>query len=180
MNEGAELFHKMVQSGEITLEEGETIKVISHSQGGAHAAGFAEQLLTYKDENGRSIFNIEVIYYITPHQGGDFSTPSGHGIKSFQFNHPGDAVAGKGEGLITTVNGGQYYGRIRNVTHYSESDIMGGPNQPPCEGPTGNRCGHNVTDNRRTIVDVLNEFCRKNPTKCRVIELVPSKAKKSE
>lgn len=57
---------------------------------------------------------------------------------------------------------------------------MGGEGEPPCEGPNDNRCGHNATDNQQNIMDVLNEFCKKNPGKCRMIELDPSKAKKSE
>jgi hypothetical protein len=65
VNEGykkAKLFHKMVTEGKIKLSKNETIKVISHSQGGAHAAGFAEKLMSYNlYGNGCSIVLITVL-----------------------------------------------------------------------------------------------------------------------
>jgi len=45
-------FHEGVQSGAIELADDETIKIVSHSQGGAYAHGLANQLLTYKDADG--------------------------------------------------------------------------------------------------------------------------------
>jgi hypothetical protein len=75
--EKGETFHRMVQSGEIELKAGETIKIVAHSQGGAHAAGLANKLLEYKDADGNQIYKIEVIYCITCHQPGDIELPEG-------------------------------------------------------------------------------------------------------
>jgi hypothetical protein len=46
---------------------------------------------------------------------------------------------------------GTYNGKIQGVTEFYGNDIMGGPGQPPAEGPNGNRGGHNVTDNDKAI-----------------------------
>ncbi|MCB0738920.1 MAG: hypothetical protein KDC92_15535, partial [Bacteroidetes bacterium] len=125
------------------------IKIISHSQGGAHSQGMAAQLLSYKDEDGNPLYKIEVIYHITPHQPTDI--PKVEGVdRMVQYSHPGDAISSTKwyqplEGL--GLNGGSDFGRIKGVDEFVGYDIMGGDNQPPCEGPMGNRCGHNVTDN---------------------------------
>lgn len=143
----AELFHEMVQSGDIVLEAGETIKVISHSQGGAHAAGFAEKLMSYKDSEGNPLYNVEVVEYITPHQPTEFTHPVGP--KSVQYSHPGDAVSSNDAWWLPT--GGSDYGNMGNIDRFYGGDIMGGAGQPPCGGANGNRCGHNVTDNDQFI-----------------------------
>ena len=150
MGEGrlkAELFHKMVQNGDIKLEAGETIKVISHSQGGAHAAGFAEKLMSYKDAGGNSLYNVEVVEYITPHQPKDITHPEGP--LGIQYSHPSDAVSSDSPWWLP--NGGTEYGKINGINKFFGEDIMGGNGQPPCGGPAGNRCGHNVTDNDEFI-----------------------------
>lgn len=149
-NEGvakAETFHKMVQAGDITLKMDETIKIISHSQGGAHAAGYAEQLMSYKDANGNSIYNVEVIEYITPHQPTDITHPNGP--LGIQYSHPSDAVSSKAPWWMP--NGGSEYGKINGIDQFYGGDIMGGKGQPSLGGATGNRNGHNVTDNDEFI-----------------------------
>lgn len=40
---------------------------------------------------------------------------------------------------------------VRDYKSRTTEDIMGGNGQPPCGGPAGNRCGHNVTDNDEFI-----------------------------
>lgn len=149
----AELFHEMVQQGKIKLKQGETIKVISHSQGGAHAAGYVRKLLSYKDENGNSIYKVEVIEYITPHQPTDINHPEG--VRGIQYSHPSDAVSSKPPKWMRKRNGGSEFGKIDGISDddFYDEDIMGGEGQPPCEGPgfNQNRCGHNVTDNDRFI-----------------------------
>ncbi|WP_430410682.1 hypothetical protein [Kordia sp.] len=172
----ARQFYRRYKKGKVNLQDGEAIRIVSHSQGGAHAAGFADQLRTYKDADGNSLFNIEVIYYITPHQGKNITTPEG--IQSFQFSHPSDAISGEGFGVINLFNGGKHFGRIRNVSYFSNRDIMGGEGQPKAGGPLGNFGGHKSTDNQEHIISVLNNFCKNNPGKCKEISLDPSKAKK--
>lgn len=139
----AETFHKMVQAGDIVLKPNETIKIISHSQGGGHSYGYAERLMDYKDANGKPLYNIQVIEYITPHQPTDINHPPN--VKGIQYSHPSDAVSSKAPWWMP--NGGSDYGRIRGIDEFYGGDIMGGENQPPLGGATGNRNGHNVTDN---------------------------------
>jgi hypothetical protein len=54
----------MIASGEIKLELGETVNIVSHSQGSAHAAGI-ETVLT------KAGIKVEVNYNIAPKQPGD-------------------------------------------------------------------------------------------------------------
>ena len=143
----AQTFHAMVQSGEIELADDETIKIVSHSQGGAHAAGYAQELMSYTDADGNPLYKVEVIYYITPHQPTDITTPAG--VRSVQYSHPGDAVSSDAPWWL--INGGSEFGPINGIDEFYGDDIMGGEGQPECEGASGNRCGHNVTDNDNYI-----------------------------
>ena len=104
----------MVQAGDITLKAGETIKIISHSQGGAHSAGYADKLMRYKDANGNALYNVEVIEYITPHQPTDINHPNG--ILGIQYSHPSDAVSSKAPWWMP--NGGSAYGHINNINEF--------------------------------------------------------------
>ena len=143
----AKLFHKMVNEGKIRLSKGETIKIISHSQGGAHAAGFAKQLMSYKDLDDNPIYDISIMEYITPHQPEDIIHPKGpFGI---QYSHPGDAVASDSPYLLP--NGGTSFGRIQGINCFYGDDIFGGSGQPEKGGITGNMGGHKVTDNDEYI-----------------------------
>lgn len=56
-------FIKGIKNGTIKLEDGETIKIIWHSQGGAVAAGFAK----YLNANLKT-HKVEVVHYLAPHQ----------------------------------------------------------------------------------------------------------------
>lgn len=172
----AKKFYRMYKKGKVALADNETIKIVSHSQGGAHAAGFADQLMTYKDADGNSLFNVEVIYYITPHQPGDITHPDGP--QGYQWSHFNDAVT-NAEGWMSWVNGGSGHAIIKNlssINQFFEGTILGGEGQPEATGATGNRNGHNVTDNQQNIINTLNDFCKQNPGKCREIELVPNNA----
>ncbi|MGB6092438.1 MAG: RHS repeat-associated core domain-containing protein [Moheibacter sp.] len=139
------LIHENILNGNLKIEEGESIKIISHSQGGAHASGVAAQLLSYKNEDGSQLYNVEIIEYITPHQPTDIFHPEG--VKGIQYSHPNDAVSSEDSWWLP--NGGSDYGKINGISdsNFYGSDIMGGQGQPPCGGAAGNRCGHNVTDN---------------------------------
>ena len=105
----AQQFHELVQNGEIIIGQNEPIRIIAHSQGAAHAVGFAEQLQTYKDSNGKNLYNIEVIEYIAPHQPTDITHPNG--IKGIQYSHPDDQIASKN----WWINGGTEFGKIKNI-----------------------------------------------------------------
>ena len=135
----------MVQDGDITLEAGETIKVISHSQGGAHASGYIEQLQSYTDADGNPLYNIEVAEYITPHQPTDINHPSG--VPGIQYSHENDQVASRNY----LPNGGTKFGKINGIldANFHHGNIMGGKGQPKANVFT--RGGHNVTDNDKFI-----------------------------
>ena len=143
----AELFHKMVQEGKIKLDPKETIKIISHSQGAAHAAGFAERLMSYKDKLGNPLYHIIVMEYICPHQPTDITHPKGP--LGIQFSHPSDAVASDSPWWMP--NGGTSYGKIQGIDEFVGGDIFGGNGQPKNTGATGNMGGHAVTDNDEFI-----------------------------
>lgn len=159
----AELFHKTYGYGggkNRKIKTGEAIRVVGHSQGGAHAAGFVSQLLTYKNEIGGNLYNVEVIFYLNPHQPGDIYNPIGP--KSVQYSVHTDQISGKGLMTFLGFNGGSEYSPISGA----ETNYM----TVFPEGEEGywwsKRGGHNVTDGDRNIAAVVAEFCRKNPTKC--------------
>lgn len=156
-------FHNKVLAGEIILAAGETIKIVSHSQGGAHAAGFANQLLSYTDDEGNPLYNIEVIYYITPHQPKDIDHPKS--VRGVQYSHPDDAVASDEPWWMP--NGGTEFGKIPNVQEFVESQELKSTGNigeikmkrfedykrgdSPFEFVSGNRGQHNVNDNMQVL-----------------------------
>ena len=71
-------------------------------------------------------------------------------------SNPGDAVVSDAPWWLP--NGGSSFGKIGGINFFFGDDIMGGENQPPCEGPGGNRCGHNVNDNYDYVRQKLNEI----------------------
>lgn len=88
------MFHKMVQVGDIKLEEDEPIRIITHSMGGAAGAGMAQKLI----ELG---YKVEIIEYITPHQAKDIKHPQG--VKGIQYNQVFDRVVTR-RGIIPDIN----------------------------------------------------------------------------
>ncbi len=132
----ANMMHNMIKKGKIKLAKDETIKIVTHSQGGAHGAGMAARLI----ELG---YTVEVIYNITPHQPTDITNPDG--VTGVQYSHPNDAISSNAP--IWLTNGYSIFGSIKGITEFDSRDLMGGEGQPPCEDPNGNKCGHNVDDN---------------------------------
>ncbi|MBI3138420.1 MAG: hypothetical protein HYZ15_07535 [Sphingobacteriales bacterium] len=86
---GVELIKKL-ESGEITLTEGETIKIVGHSQGAAYAAGIASALAKHSKYGGL----IEFVDYLAPHQPGDITHPGG--VKGRQFSTKSDRISSRG------------------------------------------------------------------------------------
>lgn len=85
---GIDLINRL-SAGEITLAEGETIKIVGHSQGAAYAAGIASAL-----SNSKYGSLMEFVDYLSPHQPGDISHPDG--VKGRQFSTKSDKVSSKG------------------------------------------------------------------------------------
>jgi hypothetical protein len=108
----AEAFHHNVKNGRIKLDKDETIKIVSHSQGGAHAHGFVNQLLTYVDVDGKPLYKVEVVYDINPHQATKM-TPLPKNIRNVTYQHWNDGVSGTGWNM-GGLNGGSEQGFTEN------------------------------------------------------------------
>ncbi len=94
-NSGLELVNKLM-SGELTLNEGETIKLVGHSMGAAFAAGMAKALWesNFKDR-------LELVDYIAAYQSGDFSHIAE--ILGRQFGSINDRFSNRGKVQIEGV-----------------------------------------------------------------------------
>ncbi len=79
---------KRIKKGKVKLGEGETIKVVGHSQGAAFAAGMLSVLV----ESEYSSL-VEAGIYISPHQPGDFEHPNS--VLGLQFSTVTDQVSSK-------------------------------------------------------------------------------------
>jgi RHS repeat-associated protein len=101
---GQDIVSKLT-SGEIKMGEGETIKIVGHSQGAAYSAGMA-----YVIANSKYKSLLEFVDYLSPHQPKDFSNPQG--VKGRQFSTHSDKVAS--EGFLSWMTGSSY-GRIQNT-----------------------------------------------------------------
>lgn len=91
-NEGMKAAEDLIaklESGEITLKDGEKIKIVGHSQGAAYAAGIATGLLGSKYGS-----LIEFVDYLSPHQPGEIRHPAL--VKGRQFSTKEDRVSSKG------------------------------------------------------------------------------------
>jgi RHS repeat-associated protein len=125
---GQELISKL-DNGIITLQKGETIKIVGHSQGGAYAAGIATAL----SKNAKYGGLIEFVDYLSPHQPGDFSSPEG--IKSRQYSTASDEVSSQGGSFVGflmdvfNISGHSKFAKIKNSElHFraKEKSGMGG------------------------------------------------------
>jgi RHS repeat-associated protein len=110
---GLELIEGL-KNGTIQLENGETIKIVGHSQGAAFAAGMLSSLM---DSEYASL--VEAGIYLSPHQPGNFENPDG--VTGYQFSTETDKVSsGYGNGLTGDLlnllfNGSSDYKRIKGV-----------------------------------------------------------------
>jgi|GEM_PF-2925458 len=86
--EGEALAQK-IKSGEITLQDGELIKLIGHSMGAAHSIGMAVALI----DKGIDPALIK-IFLFAPHQPNQLGGIEG--VEIFQFGRDGDKVSSKG------------------------------------------------------------------------------------
>ncbi|GEP93834.1 hypothetical protein CCY01nite_00940 [Chitinophaga cymbidii] len=143
---GLELISKLT-SGEISLSEGETIKIVGHSQGAAYAAGIAFALANYSSYGGL----IEFVDYLSPHQPGGIIHPDG--VRGRQFSTESDEVSSKG--LLPKLFGKSSYEKIRGTEW--------GVQRKKYEGGRG---GHSV----ETWLDDLVKYWRDQGVTVNVIE----------
>ncbi|WP_155990009.1 hypothetical protein [Terrimonas ferruginea] len=104
---GADLIAQL-ESGKISLQEGETIKIVGHSQGAAYAAGITSALSQHSKYGAL----IEFVDYLSPHQPGDITHPKG--VLGRQFSTKTDKVSSKG--IIADLFGKSSYKQIKGAT----------------------------------------------------------------
>jgi RHS repeat-associated protein len=107
---------KQLESGDVTLEEDETIKIIGHSQGAAFAAGMVSVLAKHKKYSSR----LEVVHYLSPHQPKDFKHAAN--VLGYQWSTRSDLVSSLWFSPIQSVNGFSTYGRIEGI---EKANMMG-------------------------------------------------------
>ncbi|HEV8286375.1 MAG TPA: DUF6443 domain-containing protein [Chitinophagaceae bacterium] len=140
---GEELIEKL-ESGEITLKEGETIKIVGHSQGAAYAAGIATALAKVSKYGSR----VEFVDYLSPHQPEGFTHPSN--VRGRQFSTQSDRVASRGGVLGWLIT-------VLNIAGRSELDQIKGTSDITIrKHHTGGRGGHSVD----TWLDDLIKYWR--------------------
>lgn len=83
--EAGKLIAQKIKSGEITLQDGETIKLIGHSHGGAHATGITDALIDAE-------LDVEALLVFAPHQPSQFALKNKL-LKSIQFSRLKDQVS---------------------------------------------------------------------------------------
>ena len=134
LQSGIELIKK-IQSGDITLEKDETIKIVAHSQGCAHAAGMA-YALDAAFKNGIIKNKVEQIVYLAPQEPMEIMTPQN--IPSIQYSRQSDKVSSVGIVSTSLLSGGSCFGPIKGITKFV---VMGN-----MQGGVifGNRGGHDV------------------------------------
>lgn len=124
---------EQIRNGDISMGEGESIKVVTHSQGAAYGAGVTAVLTN-------AGFNVEVAYNIAPKQPGDINLPPGIG-RIVQYSSTGDWVAPQDplsraerwflpKDLQSNLTGGhrvEYYYGIFDITEGKSGYIPYGP-----------------------------------------------------
>ncbi|MDD4742618.1 MAG: RHS repeat-associated core domain-containing protein, partial [Bacteroidales bacterium] len=96
--EGAILAEKL-KTGEITLQDGEFIKLVAHSMGAAHAIGLAKGLFDAGIDP-----RIVKVFLFASHQPNQI--PGIDGVDIFQFGRDGDKVSS--EGFLAFVSGSKH------------------------------------------------------------------------
>ncbi len=97
-------FLAQLESGDISLADGETIKIVAHSQGAAYAAGMASVIAKHSKYGGL----LEFVDYISPHQPEDVKHP--YGVKGRQFSTMSDIVSSKNNWFMGSSKYGKIFG----------------------------------------------------------------------
>jgi RHS repeat-associated protein len=100
--------------GKIKMKEGETIKIIGHSHGGAYAAGMATQLLQL-NKLGLLKYKVEYIGLVAPQEPQSISVPAE--IYSEQWQRKSDKLTSSGP-LARLL--GSRYARVGNILNFYE------------------------------------------------------------
>jgi RHS repeat-associated protein len=103
---------RQLENGEVALADGETIKIVGHSQGAAFAAGIASVLAKHEKYSSR----LEAVFYLSPHQPGDFAHPEK--VRGYQFSTLTDHVSSDEFRLVQLFNGGSSWAKIKGIASY--------------------------------------------------------------
>jgi len=147
---GEDLVRQLDAGTTITLGENETIKIVGHSQGAAFAAGIVSILAKHEKYSSR----IEVVYYLAPHQPGNFENPAN--IDAHQWSTFMDWVT-DGWNLIHLFNGGSSDQQIKGVKNGNYH----------LRNSTPQKLGGHYVD---SYLDDLARYFRKNGVKVTVTE----------
>jgi len=126
------------------LAEGETIKIVGHSQGAAFAAGMASVLSKHEKYSSR----LEAVHYLAPHQPTDINHPDG--VNGIQASRRSDRVSSSNllswtDYMKHIPNGGSEFGSINGISSFSTEPDM-----------STNRGGHDVG----TYLDYIVNYFR--------------------
>ena len=114
---GKELLRKL-RSGEYSLEEEETIKIVGYSMGGAYAAGMAHTIM--QDSEYANL--LQFVDYLAPYQPTDFEHPKG--VLDRQFVSSKDWIATNQSIKNIKFSFVQDFGDIYNLWGHFLSDDM--------------------------------------------------------
>ena len=114
---GKELLRKL-RSGEYSLEEEETIKIVGYSMGGAYAAGMAHTIM--QDSEYANL--LQFVDYLAPYQPTDFEHPKG--VLGRQFVSSKDWIATNQSIKNIKFSFVQDFGDISDFWGHSLSDDM--------------------------------------------------------
>ncbi len=134
-----------LDNGSISLKEGETIKIVGHSQGGAFSAGMASVIS--KSKKYASV--LQEVVYLEPHQPADFNHPSN--VKGVQISAPTDRVASRWN-FLKAWKGKTSYSVIKGVRTFISNDTHDDDN-----GPFG-LWGHSVGTNLDEIASYFKSL----------------------
>lgn len=117
---------EQLESGAIALKEGETIKIVGHSQGAAYAAGIASELAKH-DKYGSLV---EFVDYLSPHQPRDINHPAG--VLGRQYSTESDQVSSTwpsaylfGKSMFGKIEGTQWGMHRKNVKEGLGGHLVG-------------------------------------------------------
>ena len=107
------------------LVDGETIKVATHSMGGAYGKGYVKGLMKYAKENGIDVTGKIEEVDLAPYQPG--SQQAVNGVPTTVIAHKGDTVAGsdpiQGANNNVTRQGKEPSGAEHSVNSFSQEEI---------------------------------------------------------
>ena len=111
--EEGKILARKIKSGKLNLN-GQTIKIVGHSHGSAHASGLAAALV-------HSGLPVEYLLLFASHQPNQFSAPCDLICGAYQFSRTGDKVSSRQEalGVLKNMVGDSEFGHIAGAILYS-------------------------------------------------------------